>query len=230
MTSPDSSIQQKGLCPCTFALPCFRSKSTYDLIEEAKVGIGSLVEIKQKQHDSLQVRYLENKNKIKELSRVGNRRKAFQVFKSNKIIEKRMNVLQKYMENLETQQYNLDDTDTNTQMIYLMSTIKKAMKKAGVNINVDDVADTVEDINDMNADLGEIQDILSNNISEDYDDLEEEFNMIFNETDGGDADNESKVLSKTRRELKSVLNENIIMDLPKVSSMERDTTKKLVYS
>lgn len=216
-----SQIHQRSLCPCYFRFPCFKTKSTYDLIEEAKTGISSLVEIKQKQFDSLQVRHLQNTEKIKELAKVGNRSKAFQLFKSNKIIEKRMNVLQKYMENLETQQYNLDDTDTNTQMVYLMSTIKTAMKKAGVNMNIDDVADTVEDINDMNSDLNEVQEILSNNASHDDHNLEEEFEQLFNQDDDDNANINLPV----------PITDTKFIDLPKVNTMERVTVQKqAIYS
>lgn len=209
MTSSDN-IVQRSLCPITFPnIPCFRSRSNYDLIQDAKTGINSLIELKQKQYDSLQVKQLQNRGKIKELVKVGNRKKALRLFKTNKVIEKRMELLQGYMDNLELQAYNIEETDTNKQMVSIMQTIKKAMKKAGISTNVDDLAETVDDINDMNADLTEVQDILSNNVSNDSDELEEEFNKLFeddNDNNNNSQDFEKKAINKTLIDLPTVDN------------------------
>lgn len=111
-------------------------------------------------------------NEARSCMKKKNKKGALMKIRLRKQVEKRIENLENQSFNLETQITALDETLINHSIMAAMKNSNKAMKQAMAGINIDDVDDIQEEINEAIALHDEISEAFSRPLNNDYDDDE----------------------------------------------------------
>merc|ERR1712142_1413510 len=91
-----------------------------------------------------------------------NKRAALQALKRKKRYEKQLGQIDGTLSTIELQREALENASTNTEVLNAMHTASKSLKKAHQDLDVDKIADLMDDIQEQQDIANEISDAISN--------------------------------------------------------------------
>lgn len=140
-----------------------------------------------------------------------NKRAAIQALKRKKRYEKQLGQIDGTLSTIELQREALENASTNTEVLKAMHTASKSLKKAHQDLDVDKIADLMDDIQEQQDIANEISDAISNPVGMaadfDEDDLLAELDEL-----------EQEELDKHLLEVPTDVTTPMVDDLPSVPS------------
>lgn len=150
-----------------------------------------------------------------------NKRAALQALKRKKRYEKQLGQIDGTLSTIELQREALENASTNTEVLKAMHTASKSLKQAHQDLDVDKIADLMDDIQEQQDIANEISDAISNpvGLGADYDedDLLAELDEL-----------EQEELDKHLLEVPGDVTTPIEDDLPSVPSTSVPSSSKKV--
>eukprot|EP01130_Rhizamoeba_saxonica_P003516 TRINITY_DN147_c0_g1_i3.p1 TRINITY_DN147_c0_g1~~TRINITY_DN147_c0_g1_i3.p1 ORF type:complete len:218 (-),score=57.63 TRINITY_DN147_c0_g1_i3:29-682(-) len=137
----------------------------------------------EKRQQYIEKKMLEEVNRARKLVKSNNRKGAILCLKRKRMLDKQAQQIMGAIMTIETQLMTIEGHTTNLLAMQSMRMATNTLRDLNNGMDIDDIADTFDDIQDQMEIAQEIGDVIGQDIGMDYDtqDLESELDFIINE-------------------------------------------------